>query len=160
MDMKTNMKKKQRQQTMGIAGGATVEVNVGDVEAPLFFPAPHMAAAAEKAAAAAAAADDGFNPFASLERNLEWRLSENTSYGGGGRNGGAPFEDRVMLNNNVLPRGTVKDKKVSCGLVEAGSTDEVVCRVDDTGDVIMTCVHGSVGLDMEGLVCDVAFEAR
>ena len=155
----------------------------------MFFPAPHMAAAAEAAAAAHKAAaeaamreddadpvarrdgqkgntrgdgdgdGDGLvekinnNPFASLELSLESRLLENTSMGGGGRDGGAP----TKLVNNVVSR----EYKVSCGVEAGGSgSDDVVCRLEDTSEVVMECIHGSVGDNMEGLVCDVTFCAR
>ena len=106
--------------------------------------------------------DAGTDPdsFGPLERMLESRLLEN------GKNGGEL--NRMKYSSIHSPRSSeprnnavtreVKRRPVTCG-IEGGGGD-VVCRVDDTGDVVMQCVQGSIGDNMEGLVCDVAFSAR
>jgi len=187
---------------------------VGIAAEDMFFPAPHFAYAAAVAALAATEAEsasvgdgdltprsldldktprsagDEPNPFASLERMLESRLSENRNSGGGEETS----RGSSLWNATVYPRklglgsaftsnlsrmghgstgnlqrcvgtknvggggGGVSRDAVSCGVDH--DTGDVVCRVDDTGEVVMQCIQGSVGAGMEGLVCDIAFCAR
>lgn len=127
----------------------------------------------DKDAAAKAAAGDAPNPFASLERMLDARMSsESPSSRGGSLRGAANFPRRGssaglargasatnlqrcgsnanMSNHsgNIIPRDVNRPSRVHCA-VESGG--EVVCRLDDSGDVVLTVEPDRVSEKMEAL---------
>ena len=127
----------------------------------------------DKDAAAKTAGGDAPNPFAALERMLDARMSsESPSSRGASHRGGANFPRRGSsadlargasasnlqrcgsnanmsnVSGNILARDVNRPSRVHCA-VESGG--EVVCRVDDSGDVLLTVESERVSEKMDAL---------
>lgn len=110
------------------------------------------------------------NPFASLERMLEARLSDNggrrsrgnslrgaANYPGSSKNlsrlGSTGNLQRCNSSSSMNNVVVASHSRVACNLDAASG--EVTCRLEDSGDVVMHCHYEMNGDDVSGIACDL-----